>query len=364
MNKPFRASLYMRACAFTLLIFSLLMTSCAPANVQNQLADEIILYNWEDDIPQSVLDSFTAEYGVKIRYEVYESQEEAIANMRSGQVYDVVTMESRFIPLLAKDGLLAEMDYQNIQNFKNISPNFRDLIYDPGNRYSIPYSWGTTGLVVRSDLIQSPITKWSDLWDARYAGKIAIWKGQPRETIALTLKSLGYSANSETPAELESALQQLIALKTKLQFVEDFSSDSTASALASGKVFIAMGYSGDFLASQDEGLPVTYVMPEEGALLWGDTFIIPANSPNKYTAEVFLNFLLQPEISAEIVNQKYYASANEAASAFIDSQILNDPSIYPAKSVLANADIILPLSAEGQRLYAEIWQRFLDADPR
>jgi spermidine/putrescine transport system substrate-binding protein len=330
-------------------------------SIPTSLAKEITVYNWEGDIPQSVLDAFTKETNIKVNYEAYESQEEAIANIRAGQVYDVVTMENRFIPLLVNEGLLAEINYRNISNFKNISPNFRDLRYDPGNRYSIPYSWGTTGLIIRSDLVQSPITRWADLWDGRYKGKVAVWVGQPRETIALTLKSLGYSANSENRTELESALKQLITLKPGLQFAEDFSLESAAPALASGKVVIAMGYSGDFLASQAEGLPVKYIMPEEGALLWGDNFVIPTNSSNPYLAELFLDFLLRPEISAEIVNQTYYASANESARAYINQEILDSPSIYPDERVLKQAEIILPLSREGQKLYDDIWQQFLDA---
>ncbi len=353
--------LHLQTCLLACLIVVFLNSGCALPPTQTPLADEIILYNWEGDIPQSVLDAFTKETSIKVKYEAYESQEEAIENIRAGQVYDVVIMESRFIPLLVNNGLLAEFNYENIPNFKNISPNFRDLIYDLGNRYSIPYSWGTTGLVVRTDLIRSPVTRWADLWDVKYAGKVAIWVGQPRETLALTLKSLGYSANSEKPVELEAALAKLIALKPNLQFVEDFSTESTAPALASGKVAITMGYSGDFLASKDEGLQVEYVMPEDGGLLWGDTFIIPANSLNQDTAELFVNFLLRPEVSAEIVNQKYYASANESARPLIDLQILNNSSIYPQEEVLRNSEIILPLSAEGQKLYDHIWQQFLDA---
>jgi len=190
MTNPVPPYLILRTCLLACLIFVFLNSSCSPKPTQPQLSDEIVLYNWEGDIPQSVLDAFTKETHVKVKYEAYESQEEAIENIRAGEVYDVVTMESRFIPNMANDSLLAELNYENIQNFKNISPNFRDLIYDPGNRYSIPYSWGTLGLVVRTDLAMSPIKSWSDLWDARYAGKVAIWKGSPRETLALTLPGL------------------------------------------------------------------------------------------------------------------------------------------------------------------------------
>jgi len=162
---------------------------------------------------------------------------------------------------------------------------------------------------------------------------------------------------------LEAALSQLIALKPNLRFLDDFDAGDETAALASNEIVMAVGFSGDFLASRDMGLSVDYVMPEEGTLLWGDTFIIPANSPNQATAELFINFILRPQISAEIVNQKYYASANDAARAFVDPRILNDPSIFPGDDVLRNAEIILPLSMEGQKLYAEIWKRFLDANP-
>lgn len=323
------------------------------------LAREVIFYNWEGDMPQSILDAFAQEYGVEVTYRVYESQEEAMENMRAGQVYDLVVMESRFIPLLAQEGLLAEIDYHYVPNFRNISPSFRDLIYDPHNQHSIPYNWGTTGLVVRRDLVEEPVTRWADLWDARYAGRVAIWAGQPREVIGLTLKSLGYSANSENPSELEAALARLLELKPGLLFLEDYDLANSASVMANGTVVISMGYAGDVLAGREINQAITYVLPEEGALLWGDTFVIPANSPHKYTAQVLLNFLLRPEINAQIANQNHYATPNDGARPFIDPEILQDPVIFPPQEQIANAEIILPLSPQGQKRYDQIWQRFL-----
>ncbi|MBK8418450.1 extracellular solute-binding protein [Candidatus Villigracilis saccharophilus] len=130
-------------------------------------------------------------------------------------------MESRFIPQLTKENLLAELDQRNLDNSKNLSANFRELAYDPGNHYSIPNTWGTTGLVVRSDLVAEPVTRWADLWDPRYAGQVGLWMGQPREVISLTLKSLGYSANSEDPAELEEAYGPITRTQTKYNPLED-----------------------------------------------------------------------------------------------------------------------------------------------
>jgi spermidine/putrescine transport system substrate-binding protein len=322
------------------------------------LARELIFYDWEEDMPQAVLEAFTREYGVKVTYLVYESQEDAIANMRAGEGYDVLVMESRFIPLLAQEGLLAKLNQSNIPNLNNISANFRELAYDPHNDYSVPYNWGTTGLVVRTDLVEQPVTRWADLWDPRYAGTVGIWMGQPREVIGLTLKSLGYSANSENPEELEEALQRLIKLKPDMLVLEDFALDTSANVMASGQVRIAMGYAGDALTGNELNPAIQYVLPEEGALLWNDTFVIPANSPNQYTAELFLNFLMRPDINAMIANQNHYATTNEAALAFIEPEILNNPVIFPANSDLAYAELILPLSQAGQRLYDDMMKRF------
>ncbi len=323
------------------------------------LAKELILYNWAGYMPQSVLDAFTAEYGVKVAYEVYETPEQAVENMRAGQVYDVVVMGNELIPDLVADGLLAEIDYRNVPNFKNVSANFRDLAYDPGNRHSTPFNWGTTGLLVRSDLVAEPVTHWADLWDARYAGKVAVWAIQ-RELIPIALKSLGYSVNSENPAELEAALKRLLELK-KNAFFWDLDTPSIVPPLLSGEAVIADGWAYDALTGREENEAIVYVLPEEGTILWGDNFVIPANSPNKHTAELFLNFLLRAEIGAQIANDLYYANANEASRALIDPSVLNDPLVFPPEGTLRNAEILLPLSPEGQALHDDIWARFMAA---
>jgi spermidine/putrescine transport system substrate-binding protein len=325
------------------------------------LAKELVLYDWEDDMPQSVLDAFTREYGLPVKYMIYQSQEEAIANMRAGAVYDVVVMESRFVPLLVQEGLLAPLHRDILPNLKNVSANFRELAYDPTNEYSIPYNWGTTGLVVRSDLVHEPVTRWADLWDARYAGRVGLWLGQHREVISLTLKSLGCSANSEDPEELEEALLRLFELKPNIIVLEDFDLGTSAGLTTSGQVIISMGYAYDLTSAREHNPATVYVLPSEGALLWNDTFVIPANSPSQHTAELFLNFLMRPDINAMIVNENHYATTNEAAHPFIEPDILNNTVIFPSNEDLANAELILPLTPQGQKLYDEIWDRFISA---
>lgn len=323
------------------------------------LAEEITLYNWPEYMPQSVLDAFTAEYGVGVNYVIYESEEEAEQNVQAGLEYDVVILPPEVIPELVKDGRLAEIDYRNVPNFKNISANFRDLSYDPGNRYSILFHWGTTGLLVRTDLVDEPVSHWSDLWDARYAGRVALWP-IARSLIPISLKALGYKANSTNPDELEAALQRLLELKPNaIWWAND--NATIVPALASGEAVIAYGWAYDAEVAREESVSISYILPEEGTFLWSDNFVIPASSQHKYTAELFLNFLLRPEISAQIVNESYYPMANEAAEPMINPDILNDPVIYPPSEQLRNAEIIVPLGEEGENLFVAVWNRFIEA---
>lgn len=329
-----------------------------PADIP-EYADTLIYYSWVGDNVVSIFDDFAAEYGVEVIYTTYESQEEAIENIRSGAVYDVVVLENQYVPEMIADGLLAEIDYRNVPNFKNVSANFRDLAYDPNNAHTIPYSWGTTGLLVRTDLVEDPVTSWADMWNPHYAGKVIGWR-LPRYTIGSALLSLGYSVNSEDRAELEEALARLIELD-KNAVLLDGEVETVAPFLVDGDAVMALGWVYDYWLAQEENVEIEYVLPKEGAILWGDNLAIPANSAKRETSELFLNFVLRPEISAQMINANYYPMPNDAATPFIDPEILNDPTIYPSNQDMQNAELLLPVSDEGKKLYDEIWQRFLAA---
>jgi spermidine/putrescine transport system substrate-binding protein len=338
-------------------------TRAPSAPARQTLAKTMLFYDWADDMPQSVLDDFAREYGVRVEYRTYESAEEALESLRAGHIYDVAVIESRLVPSLMRAALLAELDHRNLPNFKNLSPNFRDLAYDPGNRHSIPFNWGTTALVVRRDLVAAPVTRWSDLWDPRYAGRVGLWMEMRRDVIALALKSLGYSANSEVPEELAAALERLRALKPRALKLEDVDPVDSAEVLGSGRAVIAMGFARDVLEGRKRSPEIAYVMPTEGALLWGDNFVIPAASAEQYTAELFINFLLRPDISARIANENHYATTNEAALPLIDPAIRNDPVVFPANEDMQRSELMLPLSPEGEQQYAELWERFVRDTP-
>lgn len=345
----------------TAVIFILfLLPACTLVIPSPSQPTELVFRNWEGDISSSILETFKAEYGITVTYLPYESQEDVVAEMRAGKVYDVVVLENQLIPELIAEEMLAEIDYRNVPNFKNISANFRDLLYDPKNKHSIPYSCGTTGLVVRSDLVAEPVTRWADLWDERYAGKVMAWP-LARYGLGAALKSAGYSLNSESPEELEVALQRLIALKPHL-ILREWAPAVAAPYLVSGDIVLAMGQADDVVEGQKQQPAISYVLPEEGAILWGDNFTIPAASRNKEAAEQFINFLLRPDISAQIVNETFYWLPNDAALPYIDPELRNNPVIFPPSSTLQNAEILLPLSPAGEALHARVWERFLAAE--
>lgn len=339
------------------------VATCAapsPTPASPPLAKELILYNWPEYLPQSVLDAFAAEYGVEVIYLTFDSQEEAVAKIKAGLVYDVAVIENDLLPSLIQAGLLAEIDHRQVPNFRNVMADFRDLTFDAGNRHSIPYSWGTTGLLVRSDLVASPVTRWADLWDPRYAGKVAV-RAQPTELISIALKSLGYPLNSEDPQELEAASGRLKDLKSSVMFVEVEVTDAVAS-LVSGEAVILVGWPGDAIYARAQNTAIQYVLPEEGAMFWGDSFVVSAHSSRQSTAELFLDFVLRPEIGGQIVNETHYTVANEAARAFVEAEIATDTVIYPPQDILRQADWYLPLSPDGQALYDHIWERFIAVD--
>jgi spermidine/putrescine transport system substrate-binding protein len=339
-----------------------LLSACASASksltpTSPPTAAKLVIYEWAGDYPPKLLEAFTSEFGVTVDYQSYESQEAAAASIRAGQVYDVVLLENQLIPALVVDHLLAEIDYHAVPNFKNISPNFRDLAYDPGNRHSIPATWGTTGLIVHGDGVHQPVSRWNDLWDPAYRGRIVVWNLQ-RYLIGIALKSRGHSANSENPAELDEALQRLRALRIQAKILP-YDAATSVEVVKHEQADISLGWAGDVLRARADDASITYVLPAEGTLLWGDNWVIPANSPHKAAAEQFLNFVLRPEVSAQIVDNIFYATANEAARALISPAILNDPVIYPPAEVLQNAEILLPLSPAGQQLSDQVWQQFL-----
>lgn len=333
-----------------------------PAAASPTAAPDLVFYDWPDDMPQSVIDQFTKETGIKVRYETYGSTEEAVANLNAGKTYDVAVIENEYIPALVTQERLATINHWKVSNLSNLSSDLLNLEYDLGNRYSIPYTWGTTGIVVRTDTAPIKINHWSDLWNPELKGKVGV-RPTPRDVIGMTELSLGYSVNTEQPAQVEDTIVHLLLQKDSFKLLDDESAN-VIPLLQNGEITALVGWSADVQAAREAGIPIEYVIPEEGALYWGDSYVIAANSTNQENAMKFINFLLRPQISATITNEIGYATPNMAAMEFVDPKLRSDEVIFPPEAemhdILLKAGMILPLSPSAEKAYHEGWARFME----
>jgi len=330
------------------------------------LADELSVFNWSDYIDEELLKKYEEEYGVKIVYNTFASNEDLLAKLQAGATgYDVIFPSDYMVAQMIELGLLAEIDHNNIPNLKNMGGFFLDAPYDPGNKHCVPYQWGTTGIAYQTEVFgDTPPDSWAYLFEPEMAQKWAEAGGinllnDQRELIGAALKYLGYSINDKDEAHLQQAKDLLTAIKP---YVKTFNSeDYDDSLLIPGEVVISHAWSGDaakaVYETMDEATEESewaYVIPNEGAFVWQDNICVTAASQKKATAEHFMNFLLDAENGAAITNYTYYASPNEAAREFILEEILNDPGIYPSEETIARLEWAEPLG-EAIFLYDRLW---------
>jgi spermidine/putrescine-binding protein len=363
----------------TLLLVALLVNACssgssAPATTDDttgeagaitsercgdpsQLSDSISFYNWTDYIEMEVLTMFEEECGVDVIYDTFSSNEDLLAKLQAGATgYDLIVPSDYMVSIMLQLDMLKALDHNNIPNLANLYPRFAEVPYDTGNVYTVPYQWGTTGIGYNLEATGEVPNSWDWIFDpekaAQFEGKISLLNDQ-REVIGAALKYLGYSMNSVDPTELEAAKQAILAIKP---YVATFDSDSFGDLLVSGEAVLGLGWSGgyfqDIYASDNENLG--YVIPQEGGVIWTDNLAIPNTAPNPYTAEVLINYLLDPEIGAMISNFTYYASPNQAAAALIEEEVTSDPGIYPSEETLAKLEFLTELG-EGTLLWDRIW---------
>jgi spermidine/putrescine-binding protein len=296
------------------------------------------------------LANYEKEFGVKITYDTYASNEDLLAKLQAGATgYDVIFPSDYMVAQMIELGLLAEIDHNNIPNLKNMDPFFLNAPYDPGNKHCVPYQWGTTGIAYSTKVFaDNPPDSWAFLFDPEMAKKWAEAGGinvlnDQRELFGSALKYLGYSLNTKDEKQLEEAKNLILGVKP---YIKTFNSeDYDDSLLIPGEVVISQAWSGDgfkaVLETTDEATGESewdYIIPQEGAMVWQDNGCITAASQKKATAEHFLNYLLDAENGAIITNYTYYASPNAAAKEFISPEILEDPRIYPPAETLAKLE--------------------------
>lgn len=340
-------------CAF---LMSLTFVSCTDKDnssdtIGQGISSELNFYNWAGYTGKDTIQKFEEEYGVQVNFDNYSSNEELLAKLQGGATgYDLIFPTDYMVEIMIKEDLLSPLNLDNIPNFTNIYDRFRDLPFDPDNEYSIPYLWGTSGIGVDTSRIKNIDPSWDLLWDERLKNNITMLDDM-RFGFVPALKKLGYSINTTNPSHIEEAKNLMMEQKP---FVKAYTNDTYMNLLRSGEVTVSYGWSGDIAQVSNDKKGIEYIIPEEGTNIWVDNMSIPKGAPNKKTAELFINFILRPDIGAGITNDLYYASPNKAAEDLIRDEILNDPGIYPPEDVVEKSEFLKDVG-EATRLYNRAW---------
>lgn len=333
----------------------------APA-AEVEPAKEIVFYNWSDYIDPEIYDLFEEETGIKVVEDNFSSNEELLAKLQGGAAgYAVIVPSDYTVSIMAEEGMLAELDHDKVPNLKNLSEKFQNVPFDPGNKYCAPYQWGTTGIGYLDGEVEMP-TSWSIFFEPVEGSPTygrATMLDDVREAFAAALVYLGYDINTTDEAKVEEAKQLLIQAKPGLS---GFDSDTFEDLVASGENLIAHGWSGDFLMAQEDNENVAYTIPKEGGVVWVDNLCIPASATpeEKLAGEMFIDFILRPDIGAMVSEYNWYASPNAAAEENLDEEFLTDPTVYPPEDVLEKLQYIRPLG-EAESLYQRMWDEVKSA---
>ena len=313
---------------------------------------ELNLFSWSGYFTQPLMDEFQKRTGIKVNQTNFSTNEELVAKLGSGiSDYDVVIPSDYTVQVLVLDKKLMPLDRSQLPNFKNLDPKFLGQPFDRANQYSIPLFWGTTGLGVNKQVVKEPIDSWQAVFDPKYAGKISMLK-DARENFAVALLLMGKSVNETDPATLRMAADKL---KAQTGLVKFYDSDSFDDKLSTDEAAIVQGYNGQIAkVIADHPDKYYYVVPKEGATRWIDNVCIPANAPHSAEAHAFLNFLMDPQVAAEMVKEVRYASPNQAARAFMPPEILNDTNMYASDEVLKRCQLMLDIGPAAQTVY-RLW---------
>jgi spermidine/putrescine-binding protein len=305
-----------------IILLSILIAACGGGQSAATKSTELNLYAWSEYIPQKLLDNFTAQTGIKVNYDTYSSNEELQAKLQAGAAgYDVIIPSDYMVSILSKQGLIEKIDLAQLPNFKNIDDRFKNLEFDPGNQFTVPYQWGTSCLVVDTSKVTRPVTKWADLWDPAFAGKVVLLDDE-REVIGMVLTTLGYDKNSTDPAQLEEAKKKFSELMPSIKL---FDSDNPKQALLAGEVWLGQTWNGEASIAHSENQAIQYVFPEEGCTIWFDNLAIPKGAPHADAAHAFINFVMDAKNSVLITQEFPYSNPNKAALEELKTQ---DPALY------------------------------------
>ncbi|MGO0061438.1 ABC transporter substrate-binding protein [Brevibacillus fluminis] len=315
------------------------------------LDKELNVFNWSEYLPEEVIKKFEDKYGVKVNYTTFSSNEEMLAKVSvGGGMYDLTMASDYIIQPMVKQDMIEQIDLNNVPNFKNLLDEYINKDYDPGNKYSIPYMGNTMSLGVNPDTIGTEVKSYKDLWKPELKGKLVVLDDQ-RFVLGMVLKTLGYSANDTDPAHLDEAKKKMMELMPN---IKAFDSDSPKTLLINGEASAALAWGPEIALAQRDKPQIKTVLPEEGLIITFDNFVIPKGAKHKKTAEAFINFLLDPEISAEIAKSFPYINPNREARKLIDKATLENIAIYPPAEEMKRVESIKDIG-DAVKEYDRVW---------
>ncbi len=311
----------------------------------------LYVYNWGDYIDESVLDQFEEKYNVRVVYDMFSTNEDMYVKVTSGgSKYDVLFPSDYMIKRMIDEDLLHKINLENVPNEKYIDPMFKGLDHDPDNEYSVPYMWGTLGILYNRKMVADPVDSWDILWNEKYRKQILMIDSQ-RDAVGIALQKLGYSLNSTNLDELEAAKQELIKQKgLVLAYVIDEAKDKMVAEEAA----LAVVWSGDAVYAIRDNPDLAYAVPKDGSNLWFDGMVIPKTAQNKELAEAFINFMNEPEIALANTEHTGYSTPHLEARARLSPEQANDPAAYPDPEDIANAEVFVHIG-EMLKEYDRIW---------
>ena len=345
--------------SFKLLLLSICVIIIGTSFVgcNKNYSEEISFFNYGENIDEETIKEFEKQYGIKVNVETFDDMETMYQKVsNSGVKYDVILVSDALMPRMIKNNLVQELNKDNIPNISQMDEDYLNLDIDPGNKYSVPYMFGTVGLIYNKDVVKEDVDSWDILWDEKYKNRIFMFDTY-RDTLGAALKKLGYSLNSENQKEIEEAKELLLEQRklTNPVYVVDEVKDN----MITGEKMLAAVWSGDAIYIMNENPDMKYVIPEEGSNKWVDALCIPKDAPNKAGAEAFINFLCDPENAKENVDYIGYSTPNTAAYDLLDDETKNNPAAYPSDSILDKCVLFTNLNQETLKLYESAFTEVL-----
>ena len=335
------------------LLMVISMISTLFVGCSKKTSEEINFFNYGENIDEETVKAFEKQYGIKVNIETFDDMENMYQKVKNeGVKYDVILVSDALMPRMIKENLIQELNKDNIPNISQMDEEYLNLEIDPGNKYSVPYMFGTVGLIYNKDVVKENVDSWDILWNEKYKDKVFMFDTY-RDTIGVALKKLGYSLNSTDPKQIEEAKELLIQQRKTVDPI--YGVDNGTTMIPAGESDINMIWSGEGLNLQEENPNLVYIVPKEGANFWIDSLCIPSNAKNVEGAEKFINFVSDKESALRIADEIGYTTPNKEARLEQPDSVINNPNAYMPKEIMDRCEIYVDFPKNIKRMYDDAW---------